>query len=204
MGCSLDETDKSHWFLCGLGSNFHGFSTSQINLTPLPSFTELLSKAESHDLFTKSLDVTSSTTQSPAFLVHRNQSKQGSRSDRGSSGEYPNRGDRYNYSRGNFKSGGRGRGRYTPRCQICKNNGHFAIACPERYVTPSPQANLAQAFQSNCSLNRSTNSDWYVDTGALAHMTSSRGDLDFVSAYSGSDKVIVGNESGNRNPAGQR
>lgn len=55
MGRPIDETDKSHWFLRGLGPEFHSFSSSQINLEPLPPFSILLSKAEAHDLFTRSV-----------------------------------------------------------------------------------------------------------------------------------------------------
>ncbi|KAL8478256.1 hypothetical protein ACS0TY_030235 [Phlomoides rotata] len=69
MGCSIDEMDKSRRFLRGLGADFHNFSTAQINLTPLPSFPDLLSKMESHDLFTTSLDAQASSAQTPAFYA---------------------------------------------------------------------------------------------------------------------------------------
>jgi hypothetical protein len=38
MGSPVDETNKVHWFLCGLGSEFANFSTIQLSLSPLPSF----------------------------------------------------------------------------------------------------------------------------------------------------------------------
>lgn len=48
---------KSRWFLHGLGSNFVGFSYTQINKDSLPTFFTLLSLAESHDFFYKSYEL---------------------------------------------------------------------------------------------------------------------------------------------------
>ena len=51
IGRPVDDTDKVHWFLYGFGSDFTNFSTSQMAQTPLPSFPNLVSKAESFELF---------------------------------------------------------------------------------------------------------------------------------------------------------
>ncbi|KAL8531737.1 hypothetical protein ACS0TY_008366 [Phlomoides rotata] len=79
MGCVLDAINKSHWFLRSLDSEFISFATSQINLTPMSSFHDLLSKAEAHDIFTRSLDTTvgSSSSQVPSvFAAHTQKSQQ--------------------------------------------------------------------------------------------------------------------------------
>ena len=55
MGRSVDDIDKVHWFLRGLGADFAHFSTAQMSLTPLPTFKDLVPKAESFDIFQKSL-----------------------------------------------------------------------------------------------------------------------------------------------------
>ncbi|CAM8920708.1 unnamed protein product [Rhodiola kirilowii] len=55
IGRPVDDTDKVHWFLRGLSANFSSFSTAQMALTPLPCFTDLVSKAESFELFQQSL-----------------------------------------------------------------------------------------------------------------------------------------------------
>ena len=56
IGHPLSEDDKSHWFLCGLGSSFKTFSTTQRLLTPKPSFRDLVSQAESHEMFLRSVN----------------------------------------------------------------------------------------------------------------------------------------------------
>ncbi|GJW68396.1 putative RNA-directed DNA polymerase, partial [Tanacetum coccineum] len=56
IGHPLDESDKIHWFLCGLGSTFETFSTTQRLIRPRPKFCDLLSQAESHELFLSSMN----------------------------------------------------------------------------------------------------------------------------------------------------
>ncbi|KAG6779661.1 hypothetical protein POTOM_016055 [Populus tomentosa] len=41
IGRPVDNTEKVHWFLCGLGANFSSFSSAQMALTPLPSWVTL-------------------------------------------------------------------------------------------------------------------------------------------------------------------
>ncbi|KAL4557444.1 hypothetical protein LXL04_035621 [Taraxacum kok-saghyz] len=69
-------------------------------------------------------------------------------SHRGSNNNSSDRG-RSSNNRGGF-SGGRGRGRRPPHCQLCRNNGHYASNRPDlhSYATRSPKvdANLATAF----------------------------------------------------------
>lgn len=73
-------------------------------------------------------------------------------------------------------------------------NGHYADACPDRCACkPTSSANLAEAFQSGCSIGSPNVSDWYLDTGATAHMTASTFSLSDHHAYSGNDSVYVGN-----------
>nr|TKR79696.1 hypothetical protein D5086_0000269580 [Populus alba] len=56
IGSPADDTDKIHWFLRGLGSEFANFSTIQLSISPLPSFRDLVSKAKSSEFFQKSLE----------------------------------------------------------------------------------------------------------------------------------------------------
>ena len=69
IGRPVDEVDKSHWFLRALGTEFAGFSSMQMALTPLPSFHDLVPLAESFDLFQKSLETP--TRSSTAFTATR-------------------------------------------------------------------------------------------------------------------------------------
>ncbi|KAL6321650.1 hypothetical protein AAG906_025482 [Vitis piasezkii] len=97
-----------------------------MSLTPLPAFKDLVPKAESFEIFQKSLG-SSSPVSSVAFTAPKSRRSCGS----------------YNGGHGH----GRGkRGSYTPRCQICKTEGHTVDRCWSRYEQ----------------------SDWFTDTDASA------------------------------------
>jgi hypothetical protein len=103
-----------------------------------------------------------------------------------------------NYSSRNpqGRTGGHGRGQGRPsRCQICRVEGHYADQCKQRYNFHghAPEAQLAKALTSSCSISGNEASDWYLDTGALAHMTSAHCNLDQSTSYTSKDCVIVGN-----------
>ncbi|KAI3500548.1 hypothetical protein L1887_36372 [Cichorium endivia] len=190
IGQPVDELDKAHWFLCGLGSGYESFSTTHRAIKPAPPFRSLLSQAESHELFLNSIHH-SSTPPPAAFTAQQHWDSQSS-----SRGGSSNRG---NFSGGRGRgnsSGGRGRGRRSPHCQLCRNNGHYASSCPDLPTFAKQNshldANLAQAFQNQCNLTQSR-PDWYVDSGASAHMTNSSANLDHSTPYSGSDQVVFGN-----------
>ena len=84
-----------------------------------------------------------------------------------------------------------------PRYQICHQEGHYADKCNQRYARGrepvGTTANLAEAFKASCFLNGPEPSDWYLDTGALAHMTPDLSHLDQASNYMGKDRVVIGN-----------
>ncbi|KZV44366.1 hypothetical protein F511_26448 [Dorcoceras hygrometricum] len=143
VGRSIDETDKAHWFLRGLGSSFSSFSAAQMALTPLPIFRDLLPKAESFSLFQDFLDTSGDS--SVAFYGRRRRS-----------GPAPHQSGPSSRGRGN--GGGNrslnsrwrdcGNNRRPPKCQICHFEGHYADACPGRYAQRPLQntAHLAEAF----------------------------------------------------------
>lgn len=60
-------------------------------------------------------------------------------------------------------------------------------------ISPVYFTNIAEAFSVSCQVPSSPSSDWYLDTGASAHMTSNVALLDSSIPYTGSDCVIVGN-----------
>lgn len=64
----VDDTEKVHWYFHGLGYDFSTFSKTQFSLYPLPSFPNLVSKAESFEIFLKSLEP--STGAVFAFTAH--------------------------------------------------------------------------------------------------------------------------------------
>ncbi|GJV52135.1 zinc finger, CCHC-type containing LTR copia-type gag-polypeptide [Tanacetum coccineum] len=77
IGQPVDEMDKLHWFVCGLGASFETFSTAIRTTKPFTTFRDLLSQAESHEMFLKSLH--GSATPPAAFFSQQS----GSRSSQG-------------------------------------------------------------------------------------------------------------------------
>lgn len=142
------------------------------------------------------MDISSSPT---AAFVAQHSHHTGSSSHQKNSGHFPqgnnNRGGGHQ-NRGGFHSGGHGNGgiHRPPRCQICHLEGHYADKCTQRYdrVPPLTSTNLAEAFHAGCNIAPSTSFDWYVDTGASAHMTPNANILNSSTPYTGSDGVIIG------------
>ncbi|KAJ9550336.1 hypothetical protein OSB04_014381 [Centaurea solstitialis] len=183
IGHPVEDSDKVHWFLCCLGASFETFSTAiRASRTPL-NFCDLLAQAEGHELFMRSIH--GSTIPPVAFNVQSNASH--FYRGRGRGGRSPR--------------GGRGRGRRSPHCQLCRTNGHYAIACPQlaRFASSVPgspvpglDADLAKAFHVQCHVT-SSGPDWYVDLGATDHMSSSTTSVTNPTPFSGSNKVSFGN-----------
>ena len=144
--------------------------------THLPCFSDLVSKAESFELFQKSLE-------SPIPLVAVFTASQGS-SQRGG-GSSRSRCGRGNGSIHESSSHRQGRaqpiqGRRPPRCQICHLDGHYVDQCMQRYDRPQydPSGHLAEAFNTSCSMSGNQASDWFLDTRDSAHMTLAHSTLD--------------------------
>nr|TKS09324.1 hypothetical protein D5086_0000094510 [Populus alba] len=93
----VDKTDKVHQFLRGPGPDFSTFSTAHMSQTFLSCFTDLVSKAESFEIFQKSLET--STPLVIAFTANR------SFSHRGSSSFRQNHGREYGSSSNSSHSG---------------------------------------------------------------------------------------------------
>jgi hypothetical protein len=173
MGRPVDDLDKIHWYLRGLGSAFSTFSTTQLSLPSLTSFTEIVPMAESYENFIKSLELPPTGSTSAAFTAsHSNKFVFARGANR------PFHGGR---SRGN----GRFQHNRPIRCQICREEGHYATSCHDRYSHSSKSSNLVESFTQA--------SDWYTDTGATAHMTNDVAQLDKSDTYTGKDCVVVGN-----------
>ena len=181
IGRAVDGTDKVHWFLRGLGSEFSSFSMAQMALTLLPYFADLVPKAESFELFQKSLEP---AAPSIAAFVASNRNPQQPNQRNHSSRNLQGRTDGHGRGQGRFS------GRRPPRCQICHVEGNYADRCRQRYDRHghAPEAQLVEALTSSCSISGNEASDWYLDTGASAHSN-----LDQSTSYTGKDCVIVGN-----------
>ncbi|RVW83898.1 Retrovirus-related Pol polyprotein from transposon RE1 [Vitis vinifera] len=103
------------------------------------------------------------------------------------------------HSRSSYNGGhGHGHGKwgsYTPRCQICKTKGHTIDRFRSHYECIKPTTQLVEAFNTSCSLSNGSESYWFIDIGASAHMTPDPSQLDKVEPY---------HESSNRTGGGNR
>lgn len=181
IGHPVVEIDKLHWFLCGLGPSYETFSTAIRATKPAPLFRDLVTQAESHELFLQSLH----GTPTPPAAFHVQNTNNNYAQGRGRSVN----------SHGN-NSRGRGRGRRPPHCQLCRTNGHYASSCPNlhTYATKanSSDDSLAKAFHAQCHVTTNT-PDWHADSGATDHMTPTCDSLNHVAPYPGSE-----NQTGTR------
>lgn len=194
IGKPVDAADQSHWFLRGLGSRFATFSASQMAISPLPIFSELLPRAQSFELFLRSLEPSSPVPAAFAATTGHGSSPPPKSSGRGSSSAGHRGGHGGTGGRPNSGRGGGSGFRRPPRCQICRGE-HYADMCPQflqARASQNPSAQLAQAFNASCNISQPT-SDWFVDSGASAHMTSQTSGLDSFEPYTGNGRVIVGN-----------
>jgi len=164
MGRPFEDTDKVHWYLRGLGHEFSTFSITQLSLTPIPSFKDIVPKVESFDLFSKSIDY---ITGVPAYVANFSPAP----SNRyGNSNNY-----QHKYKGGPSKGGNHSKQQYKhpPRCQICHEEGHYATDCNRRYI--KPDANLDEDLAHYTISNEPVY--WYIDTGASAYMTTDASQL---------------------------
>ncbi|KAJ0443684.1 putative RNA-directed DNA polymerase [Helianthus annuus] len=192
VGQPVVDSDKVHWFLYGLGPSFETFSTAIRASKPTPNFRDLLSQAESHELFLQSLHGTTS----PTVVFHAQNTRSTASNNRGRSSN--NRGMGFR----NANHGGRGRNqnRRPPHCQLCRTNGHYASSCPSLHTyarqAPNLDESLAKAFHAQCHVTNNS-PDWNADSGATDHMTPNFESLDRATPYQGNSRVIfVGSGTG--------
>jgi len=139
MGRPVEDTYKVHWYLRGLGHEFSTFSITQLSLTTIPSFKDIVPKAESFNLFSKSIDY---NTGVPAYVANFSPA---SSNRYGNSNNY-----QHKYKGGPSKGGNRSKQQYKrpPQCQICREEGHYATDCNRRYIKPchNPFLGHSQVF----------------------------------------------------------
>ncbi|GJT33494.1 putative RNA-directed DNA polymerase [Tanacetum coccineum] len=185
----VDEMDKLHWFVYGLGASVETFSTAISTTKPFTIFRDLLSQSESHEMFLKSLH--GSATPPAAFFSQQS----GSKSSQGRQQR------QQNYSRGgghaSNSNGVRGRGgRHPPHRQLCHTNGYYASSCPSLYTYASnaatSDANLSHK-PSHLSVPCYSRHPIVRDSGCTAHMTSSPDNVSHSAPYSGNMCIFFGN-----------
>ncbi|KAM0058932.1 putative RNA-directed DNA polymerase [Helianthus debilis subsp. tardiflorus] len=169
IGHPVTDIDKTHWFLCGLGSSFENFSTAVRTNRDTLAFRDLVTKAESHEQFLHTLNP---PTPPPVAFTANQQRARGSGS--GSSQNKPKSGS---FSRGSSSQSFSRGPRRPPHCQLCRTDGHYANKCPRlsSFATAlTTDENIAQAFHAQCHVTTG-DPDWVADSGATTHMANSPG-----------------------------
>ncbi|KAI3700963.1 hypothetical protein L2E82_45604 [Cichorium intybus] len=173
IGHPVDDSDKIHCFLYELGASFESFSTAiRASLSPL-NLRDLIAQAEGHEIFLRSLHGSG-----PPPVAFNTQTT-----------------PTHNKGRGRSFRSGRGRGRRPPYCQLCHTKGHYASACPQlaTFASHAPvfDTEFAKAFHVQCHAT-SSGPDWFVESGATDHMTTSTDSITQPTVFSGSSKVAFG------------
>lgn len=117
IGHPLDDYDKYHWFLCRLGSSFETFSTTQWLLTPRPKFHNLVSQAESYEMFLK--PVNNSTISLVSFNTTLTYNPSNNTSTIG-----------HDRSSSHWRGQGHG-ARRSLCCQLCQKDCYYVRQCPD-------------------------------------------------------------------------
>src|SRR2546430_14403696 len=72
MGRPIDDLDKVHWFLRGFGPSFSTFFTNQLSLAEIPTYDDVVTRAENYEIFIRSMESTpSSGSSTAAFTASR-------------------------------------------------------------------------------------------------------------------------------------
>lgn len=81
----------------------------------------------------------------------------------------------------------------TSICQICNKRGHSASSCWHRLnVNYVPQTTSSNNRAMVAASDSATNNNWFLDSGASAHLTNSLDNLSIASPYQGSDSITIG------------
>jgi len=141
----------------------------------LHSFTDIIPKTLSHEIFERSVYQQSTNS---AIYAQRHSSTRPKSTIKGKS--KPSSASKLS----NFS---------LVYCQLCDNEGHLAKRCwTFLNLKKTQSANLAEAF-TTYSTPDSNDSPWYPDFGATSHMTNDPEGVDVPVVYSGNERVMTGN-----------
>ena len=202
IGKPVEESMKIFGFLNGLSREYDPIATviqSSLSKYPPPTFHDVVSEVKGFDMKLKSYEENTSSNPHMAYNIQTPSSGQGFRQNaptynpaqrgRGRSGG----GYR---GRGGFNSRGRGFSQHQnnntygerPTCQICGRSGHTALKCYNRFDN---NYQPTEAF-SSMRLTDDSCKEWYPDSGATDHITSSTDHLQTAHPYEGNETVMVG------------
>ncbi|PKU70959.1 Retrovirus-related Pol polyprotein from transposon TNT 1-94 [Dendrobium catenatum] len=177
-GAKIDKEDVILYTLNGLPSAYQSFKGTIRTLIHPISLDDLYAFLISEEI--------NINTEAAKQLQHQDQN----------TALYTNRGrGRRGRGRNNYQNT-RSNNQPLQQCQICNKKGHSANNCWHRYnnnyVPPPPKNNTALNVT-----NDNQNPDWYLDSGATAHLTNDISNLTLGDAipYNGDDNIQIGDGS---------
>ena len=78
------------------------------------------------------------------------------------------------------------------RCHTCKKIGHFAKSCPNKRQKPR-DFNCEKVLIASLYANNNDSNDWYIDSGASAHMTNNVKILKNKTEVNGKEVIVANN-----------
>ncbi|KAF8052096.1 hypothetical protein N665_1611s0009 [Sinapis alba] len=190
---------KIFGFLNGLGREYDPITTviqSSLTKFPQPTFNDVVSEVQGFELKLKSYEANETVTPHLAFAAQTTQQSQGDKTAAPSyNPNYRGRGRNNFRGRGGYTSRGRGFVQHQsqpnasgerPVCQICGRTGHTALKCYNRFDN-NYQGNAYTLVRVD-----ESGREWYPDSGASVHVTSSPQNLQTAHPYEGTDAVMVG------------
>ncbi|CAA7040242.1 unnamed protein product [Microthlaspi erraticum] len=190
IGKPVEESMKLFQFLNGLGDEYDPVATviqSSLRKFPRPTLNDVISEVQAYEMKLQSRDQTVRETAHVAYQTQYTGQNYGR--GRGRFGQ--------NRGRGSYSTRGRGFPQHQssqppsgdrPTCQICGRVGHTALKCYNRFDNNYQATETAKAFTA---LHVADDKEWYPDSGATAHITSSTTNLHSATPYEGSDTVMV-------------
>lgn len=202
IGVPMSEHEKIYGVLNGLGRDYESICTVIENLLevyPNLCLDDVEYKLIGFEDKLQAYEISTSVSPHQAFYASRggysNRGRGGNRGSFRGRGSYTIRGrgfhQQISQSSSQFSSSD---GDIRPVCQICGKIGHHALKCWHQFDKGYQDDGLPQAMTAMRIMNvsDSTGYEWFPDTGASAHVTSSSANLQQSQPYHGSDSVMIG------------
>lgn len=206
IGKPVEESMKIFTFLNGLSREYDLISTvvqSSMSRFPPPTFNDVVSEISSFDTRLQSYEAANDVSPFTAFQTQKSSYFYSGNRGRGNSySRFGNRGrggfstrgrgfsQRVNSSGWNQSSSSEDPNNSRPVCQICGRIGHSALKCWNRFDTTYQSDDVPQALSALWTSDESGR-EWFPDSGASAHITSTTAPLKNATPYSGPETVMV-------------
>ncbi|PKU70162.1 Retrovirus-related Pol polyprotein from transposon TNT 1-94 [Dendrobium catenatum] len=174
-GMNLDQEDITLYTLNGLPSSYNAFKMSIRTMLHPIDLDNLYSLLISEEINIQADSLRNTTLQesSTALYTYRGRGKRtrgrnSSQTSRTSSGQLV-------------------------QCQICNKKGHTANNCwHQSNLTVNPPETQNTSSRAMIAPTEQENQDWYLDSGASAHLTHSLDNVSQAISYNGNDNITIG------------